>query len=895
MLKLSAVAIEAIAYIEANVIITHPIRSNYNLSGTWVAFGIVCLLNLILILLSFFLKQQSRETGQAEVLHPSKELELRVEERTVQLSKANEKLQRQLAECREAEKTLRFLQTMTQAINEASDFHSALRVALQNICDFTGWKFGEAWIPSLDGKTLEYSPAWYGTSQNLEKFRQASEQFTFSLGTGLSGRVWSSKHPEWIHDVSSEPETVFLRKHLALEAGFKTGLSIPIIDNNNQVLAVLGFFMFEACEKDEQLVEIISPIATQLGSLIQHKQAEEALRQSEERFRLLIEGVRDYAIFMLDTNGHVVTWNCGAERLKGYRADEIIGAHYSCFYLEEDIALGKPDQQLHLCLVDGHIEEEGWRLRKDGSRIWANVVTTALRTQDGKLCGFSKVTRDITQRKQTEEALRESEKRLQRILDNSTALIYVKDLQGKYLLINSWYGILFNLNREEIKGKTDYDIFPKGIADVFRENDKKVLEAKTALDWEEVFPHDDGFHTYLSIKFPLYDCAGVPYAVCGISTDITARKQAEEALRSSIATNRALLNAIPDWMFRISSNGTFVNFKATKDNNLPLPQTEFLGKNLYEVLPPEVAQSTMNCVERALSTGEMQVFEYQLLVNDDLLEYEARIAVSAENEVMAIVRNITERKRVEADIRTALEKEKELNELKSRFITMASHEFRTPLATILSSTELLQHYSHKWSEEKKLQHFQRIQAAVKHMTGLLNDVLLIGKAEAGKLQFNPTVINLSQFCRELVEEMQLTASDYRIVFRNQVDSLTDCMMDEKLLRHILSNLLSNAIKYSPQGSTVSFELVCEQGNAVFRIQDQGIGIPVPDQAQLFNSFHMASNVGTISGTGLGLAIIKKSVDFHGGNITFESEVGEGTAFIVTLPLLRLIENKESNV
>jgi signal transduction histidine kinase len=262
---------------------------------------------------------------------------------------------------------------------------------------------------------------------------------------------------------------------------------------------------------------------------------------------------------------------------------------------------------------------------------------------------------------------------------------------------------------------------------------------------------------------------------------------------------------------------------------------------------------------------------------------------------MAIVRDITERKRVEADIRTALEKEKELNELKSRFITMASHEFRTPLATILSSTELLQHYSYKWSEEKKLQHFQRIQAAVKHMTGLLNDVLLIGKAEAGKLQFNPTVINLSQFCRELVEEMQLTASDYRIVFRNQVDSLTDCMMDEKLLRHILSNLLSNAIKYSTQGSTVSFELVCEQGDAVFRIQDQGIGIPVADQAQLFNSFHRASNVGTISGTGLGLAIVKKSVDFHGGNITFESEVGEGTAFIVTLPLFCLTENKESNI
>lgn len=187
-----------------------------------------------------------------------------------------------------------------------------------------------------------------------------------------------------------------------------------------------------------------------------------------------------------------------------------------------------------------------------------------------------------------------------------------------------------------------------------------------------------------------------------LRSEIVERKRAEEALRSSVATNRALLNAIPDSMFRISKEGTFVNFKAPKDNNLPLPTSEFLGKNLYEVLPQEVAQQTMDCVERALSTGDIQIFEYQLHHNNNLHDYEARIAVSAEDEVMAIIRDITVRKRAEEDIRKALEKQKDLSELKTRFVSMTSHEFRTPLTTILSSAELIEKYSIKLTEEKKV-------------------------------------------------------------------------------------------------------------------------------------------------------------------------------------------------
>jgi len=364
--------------------------------------------------------------------------------------------------------------------------------------------------------------------------------------------------------------------------------------------------------------------------------------------------------------------------------------------------------------------------------------------------------------------------------------------------------------------------------------------------------------------------------------EVVERRQAEEALRSSVATNRALINAMPDLMFRISKDGIFVNFKSSKETQLPIPSHEVLGKSLYEVLPQEVAQPAMYCIEQALSTGEIQIFEYQLLL-DNLHDYEARIVVSAEDEVMAIVRDITKRKRAEEEIRNALEKEKELGELKSRFVTMTSHEFRTPLTTILSSAELLQDYGSKWGEEKKNQHLQRIQIAVKHMTQLLNDVLLIGKAEAGKLEYNPAYLNLQQFCHNIVEEIQVGAANHTIMFSSE-GSCTNAYMDEKLLRHILNNLLSNAIKYSPQGGTVDFQLSCDQKTAVFRIQDHGIGVPQAEQAQLFDSFHRASNVGTISGTGLGLAIVKKSVDLHGGEITVASTLGVGTTFIVTIPL-----------
>ena len=380
---------------------------------------------------------------------------------------------------------------------------------------------------------------------------------------------------------------------------------------------------------------------------------------------------------------------------------------------------------------------------------------------------------------------------------------------------------------------------------------------------------------------------------------IVERKKAEDALRSSMATNKAILDAIPDLILRINREGILVNYKAAKTKNLLTPNQN-VGKHICEVFPQETLSLITNCIKKAFATGEVQSSECQIEESNKIYSYEVRIALSDVDEVMAIVRDITDRKQAEADIRKTLEQQKHLNELKSRFVTMASHEFRTPLTSILSSAELLEHYSHKWGLEKQHKYLYRIQSSVKHMTELLNDVLLLGKAEAGKLQLNPSKIDLFEFCQDLIEEMAATTQTHQIIFNSKNYSATDgscdrndnasnncgiVCMDEKMLRHIINNLLSNAIKYSPNSDKVIFDLTCQPQQVTLQVRDFGIGIPSVEKDRLFDSFHRADNVGSIPGTGLGLPIVKRSVDLHGGTITFDSKIDEGTTFTVTLPYL----------
>lgn len=252
---------------------------------------------------------------------------------------------------------------------------------------------------------------------------------------------------------------------------------------------------------------------------------------------------------------------------------------------------------------------------------------------------------------------------------------------------------------------------------------------------------------------------------------------------------------------------------------------------------------------------------------------------------VSIQRDITERKDVEAEVLKALDQARELGELKSRFVAMTSHEFRTPLTTIQTSAELLEYFDCGPEERQEL--FEQIRNAIQYMVRLLDDVLLIGKVEADRVAFMPLQMDLQQFCYTVIAELDTTLKQQGLASRIQLTfeaTHTLVSLDEKLVRQILINLLSNALKYSGPQQIVQLQVEVNPQQVQFRIQDEGIGIPEADQRRLFECFHRANNVGAISGTGLGLAIVKHCVGLHQGTIAVNSVINQGTTFIVTLPL-----------
>ncbi len=252
--------------------------------------------------------------------------------------------------------------------------------------------------------------------------------------------------------------------------------------------------------------------------------------------------------------------------------------------------------------------------------------------------------------------------------------------------------------------------------------------------------------------------------------------------------------------------------------------------------------------------------------------------------VVCALHDISERKRMQDDLRSALERERELGELKTRFVSIVSHEFRNPLASILSAADLMTNYGDRMTDERKGQHLDAIQQQVQHLTELMNDVLLIGRTENVGFAFNPAPLDLVAFCQNCITQVQQTTGTSHLLRLSVEGECSAASADEKLLRHILVNLLTNAVKYSPEGSVIDIDLRCAPEQATLSVRDEGIGIPAEDQPHLFEAFHRAANVGMIAGTGLGLAITKRAVEAHKGSIDFESAAGRGTTFIVNFPI-----------
>jgi signal transduction histidine kinase len=228
------------------------------------------------------------------------------------------------------------------------------------------------------------------------------------------------------------------------------------------------------------------------------------------------------------------------------------------------------------------------------------------------------------------------------------------------------------------------------------------------------------------------------------------------------------------------------------------------------------------------------------------------------------------------------EKERQLGELRNRFVAMTSHEFRTPLTAIVSSAELLQQFGERWDAERRLDHVQRVRVAAGSMQRMLEDVLMIGRAEAGRLRALPSPIRLDEFCRHLVETLEhSTKKSHQIRYTFLGDP--DVTMDERLLQHVLGNLLGNAMKYSAVGSEIHFDVRTSGEECHFSVADRGIGIPPAELPTLFMSFSRASNAKHLPGTGLGLAVVKRALEVQHGSIEVTSELGQGTSFLVRIP------------
>jgi PAS domain S-box-containing protein len=499
-----------------------------------------------------------------------------------------------------------------------------------------------------------------------------------------------------------------------------------------------------------------------------------------------------------------------------------------------------------------------------------------------------------------EQALQESEKRFRTLIREMQVGVLLLGPQAEVILHNQAALTLLGLTEHQLLSDSAFGSQWKVIQEnttAFPSQNRPVQKAIATRQLVRnvvmgVYKPTDQDWVWLLVNADpqLAADGSVEQVICTFS-DISERKRTEEALLQSETKFRTFVENANDIIYSLTTEGIFSYVAPNWTELLGHDVSEVEGKPFSNFIHPENQPACIEFFHKIVITGEKQSgVEYQIKHKDGSWRWHTTSGSASKDTngnilcFIGVCRDITSAKQVEAEIHIALAKEKELGELKSRFISMTSHEFRTPLSTILFSAELLEAYSQNWTNEKKNEHLHRIQSAVDRMTQLLDDVLLLGKAEAGKLECKPIPLNLEKFCIDLVEEVRLGAgSKYTITLAKQ-GQYTTTYIDEKLLRQILGNLLSNALKYSHQGSTIDFEVYCQDGEAIFKIKDQGIGIPLEDQQRLFESFHRADNVGTIPGTGLGLAIVKKAVDIHNGKITVDSQLGVGTTFTVTLPV-----------
>jgi PAS domain S-box-containing protein len=612
---------------------------------------------------------------------------------------------------------------------------------------------------------------------------------------------------------------------------------------------------------------------------------EDALRESEERYRLLLDGVRGYAIFMLDPQGQVVSWNAGAERIKGYGAEEIIGHNFSCFYPPEDIQRGKPEEMLRITASTGQHEAQGMRVRKDGTRFLANVNLTALRDSAGELRGFSEISRDLSESK-------ESEVRYRGLLEAAPDAMVVVNQTGEIVLLNAQAEKQFGYRRDELLEQKVTNIIPEGFAErLIADGTRTAAEALaqqigTGIELSGLRKDGSEFPIEIMLS-PLESAEGI--LVTAAIRDISVRRAAEKHLAQMEGRYRGLLEAAPDAMVVVNQSGEIALLNVQAEKQFGYRRDELLGQKVKNIIPEGFA-------ERLIADGNRTAAEalaQQIGTGIELIgrrkdgsEFPIEIMLSPLESstgilVTAAVRDISTRKMAEANLVKTVADLKRSNDELQQFAYVASHDLQEPLRTVASFTQLLaKRYQGKLDADAD----EFISYAVdgcNRMKALIQDLLAYSRAGAeGNALAEISGENALQRATQALETVIKESG--AVVTHDLLPTITT---DLRQLTQVFQNLVGNAIKYrGVEAPQVHVSARQNGGNEwIFSVRDNGLGIEPKYFEKIFVIFQRLHGREEFAGTGIGLSICKKIVERLGGRIWVESQIKKGSTFYFALP------------
>ncbi len=613
--------------------------------------------------------------------------------------------------------------------------------------------------------------------------------------------------------------------------------------------------------------------------------------KSEDLVGLLVDSVRDYAIFQLDPTGRVVSWNQGAQRLKGYRADEIIGKHFSTFYPREDVAAGKCERELAEATDNGRVEDEGWRVRKNGTRFWANVVITALRDREGVLRGFGKVTRDLTERMRAEETLRQSEERLRILVEQvQDYAIFMLDPEG---YVRTW-----NVGAERLKGYMANEIIGKHFSTFYPP--ESIAARKPELELELAArvgrAEDEGWRVRKDgsrFLTALRDGTGKLTGFAKVTRDVTERfTSAERALVKSEARFRALADNIAQLAWIADPDGAINWYNKRWFEFTGTRFEEMAGWGWERTHHPDHLERVKTTWGRALAAGDPWQDTFPLRGVDGTYRWFLSRAVPVRDDAGKVQlwfgtnTDVTEQRETQEALVEALR-------ARDVFLSIASHELRTPLMPLAMQLQGIVRILEREpdvSAAKVIEKIGKAEKQVAHLERLVNNLLDVSKLSEKRVALDLEPTDLGKLAGEVVDRMRPECDVAGCRVTLDVTGPVLGVWDPARLEQVIVNLISNALKYG-RGAPIEVAVRMCRGEAQLAVRDHGIGISPEDRKRIFGRFERAVSEKHYGGFGLGLWISQQVVEGLGGRIDVESAVGQGSTFTVTLPLRSSVVRK----